>query len=249
MDFHQFCEKNGITPPQLQHTQVYSLHDPTSWEKATQLINGGELVAFYNIHVAAILLDGSNEQALTKLSKFKGAIRKTMPLGCMMPWERIISPNPSESCIDLNNIPPDLSDIALDPQKMREQFKDTFVRFPINPKKIALVPSSMVSVSEDKIYYIQVWDPLSNPSVMKLLESIVTEYCIVAKTAVTSFNRHGEYERIDQIQAIREADTYRMPLFLFDPSKPAVIDKEHPHGPVGSYPIVQLTKTGVVQVR
>lgn len=249
MNFSHFCKKNNITPPELKYTKALSLYDPTAWSETARILGEGGLVGFYNLHVAGILLDASSEKALLKLNSFKGSIRRSMPLGCMIPWDCLISKNPSQNWIDISYIPYDLIDVASDAKKMRKKFNGMFVRFPVNPKKVAHIPCSMLSVFDENIYYLQVWDPYINPPLFELLKVVAIDGCDIAKTAVTSFNKHGEKESIDQLQAIKEADRNKILLFLYDQERYIIWPKDDKREHPGSYPIVQLMKNAVLKIR
>lgn len=135
------------------------------------------------------------------------------------------------------------------PRHLRQLFNELFVRLPLRREFVDDFPKQMVSRGADNQYWFQIWDTKWNPPLARMMNMAYNKGGI-GPTAVTSFNRSGEAEVADTIQAIQMADERGgIGAVLIDPTYPLSEDHFTDNTLRGSYPGVIVNTKGITIFR
>lgn len=260
--------QNDVEMPDTKNTLVLNLYNREHREQAGDLLTKGHLIAIRNGPVMGIWLNASSPDAINRLYDFKGHKRIDMTVGMTVSWEQVISDihDQESSWIDTGKVHPgfvqpvtirsfrqDNQDVCVpliqSPRDMRILFNENFVRLPLKPSKADKFPSQMVSKTSDGQKWVQIWDTKFSPPIASMMR-LAIEKGGIGSTGVTSFNKTGQPEITDTVNAIRTAEEGGISAVLIDPLYPLTINEETPsHILQGSFPGVIITERGVIVFR
>ena len=224
------AERNEITPAP---TEVGSLWEPASRERAASLAAQGLPIGVYNRGVCAIWGDGANKDFVDAILQIKGEKRGERPMGASLPTSDFVT------LLDPAKIPENLRSVFLVAEELASRTGSLcFIRGPVTQEAASSLPGSIVSWVEGTPI-VQNWDAQGHKPTYLFLKTLMEKG--VAYPAVTSMNVSGTPEIVDQDAGIAFSRAKHIPYFLTDPKDTKNV--------IGSYTILSIGQAGVELVR
>ncbi len=203
-------------------------------KKAASLIARGEVVGVFNRGVCALWFDGGSQGAVAKIEKIKGENRGKRPVALTLSLDELIP------MLDLERIHPSLHECLLVVSELKSKIGSfCFIRVPIKSKFVGNIPKKAQTQEVDGTVFIQNWDPFGHDLTADLLELV--KKLGVKYPAVTSMNKTGQPEIVDQAEGERFCKKEGISVFLKDPTA-------HPRL-LGSYTIINFGMEGIKLIR
>lgn len=227
--------KNAIKSLEAENFIVASIHDHEAVDSIVEkMLKDGIGMGGFNQFVCFVIGNAGDPRYLESVVKLKGGERRNMPMALSHSPE-IVTP-----FADLERIPNFMQSYFLDNDHMRGTFGGlTFLRFPARHDVVGFLPSQVVSGIEKGLPMLQNWipSPVLTPLVLGMERRGMT-------VGITSLNRHGTPEMINQVKAAELAKEY-LGGFLYDENFPndlsAQKNKEGNHMfPLGSFPVIEI---------
>lgn len=227
--------KNAIESLEADNFIVTSIHDDEAVDSIVEkMLKDGIGMGGFNQFVCFVIGNAGDTKYLKSVVKLKGGERENMPMALSHSPE-IVTP-----FADLERIPRFMQAYFLDNNLMRDTFGGlTFLRFPALPYKVEFLPSQVVSGIEKGLPMLQNWipSPVLTPLVLGMEDRGMT-------VGITSLNRHGTPEMINQVQAAELAKEY-LGGFLYDENFPNDLSAQKNNKgihmfPLGSFPVIEI---------
>lgn len=214
--------------------RLRSIRDVRACTEAVGLLRDSEVVGSYIRGVCGLWIDGASSQAIDRVDQIKGEQRAGRPFGTTLDGLEFAS------MIDPNQIPPPIRSLFMDAEVLRQRLGSLcFIRIPIQEKIGAELPTRLVSRSETGTYWLQSWIPWgcrSSELWMEALQQRGIEY-----PSATSMNVSGTPELVEQEAGVEFCEAHGISIFLGDP--------ESKYEVKGSFPILQVDKSGISLIR
>ncbi len=214
---------------------VTSVHDKASVELIVQRMKkDGIGMGGFNQFVCYVIGNAVDERYLNSVVKLKGIERQTMPMALAHSAESVTP------YANLEAIPTFIQPYFKDPQLMNDTFGGlSFLRFPVLNYHAEYLPPQVVSGLESGYPMIQNWIP--SDSLKPLVGAMENADMIVG---ITSLNKHGFREMINQVEAAKLAHE-SLGGFLYDEDFPSdLITHTNTAGqhllPLGSFPVIEV---------
>lgn len=205
-----------------------SLWNHADREKAARLLANGEVVGIFNRGVCALWFDGGSAEAYRKLVLIKGEGRKGRPVALTLGLDEFIP------MIDRSNLSQDLKKF-LDSSDIKHKLGSLcFIRAPIKKHFQKKLPPWAKNFA-GKVCLVQNWDSFGHEPTEKFL--LAVKKLGVRHPAVTSMNKTGQAELVDQAKGAEFARENKIAVFLKD-------EKAHPRHK-GSYTVFTFNKFGI----
>lgn len=227
--------KNAIKSLEADNFIVASIHDYEAVDSIVEKMQkDGIGMGGFNQFVCFVIGNAGDPRYLESVVNLKGVERQNMPMALSH------SPEFVTSYADLERIPNFMQSYFLDKNLMRDTFGGlSFLRFPARPYEVEFLPSQVVSGMENGRPMIQNWIP--SPVLTPLVQSMEHRRMTVG---ITSLNRHGTPEMINQVKAAQLAKEY-LGGFLYDKNFPNDLSQQkNEQGnqlfPLGSFPVIEI---------
>lgn len=212
---------------------VGSLLNKADRIEAAKLVSRGEVIGIFNRGVCALWFDASKKATLNKIAKIKGEGRKNKAVALTMSLEEFIP------MIDMAKLSDPVKKFLLSADLKHKIGSLVFIRAPLKAEYISSIPESAKTFDSRGFCMIQNWDSFGHTAVEQFLTTV--KQLGVTHPGVTSMNRSGQPEIVDQIAAQKFCQEQKVPLFLKDPTV-------HPQYQ-GSFTIISLEQDGVTLSR
>ncbi len=232
LEISQIKEIESLRAPNFFVTSIHDSEAVDSIVKKMQ--KDGIGMGGFNQFVCFVIGNANDPRYLDLVVKLKGVERTNMPMALSH------SPEFVTSYADLERIPEFMKAYFHDNDLMRDTFGGlSFLRFPARPYEVEFLPSQVVSGMENGRPMIQNWIP--SPVLTPLVQSM--EHCRMT-VGITSLNRHGTPEMINQVKAAQLAKEY-LGGFLYDENFPNDLSQQkNEQGnqlfPLGSFPVIEI---------
>ncbi len=211
-----------------------SIRDLRACADAAGQVGSGEVVGSYIRGVCGLWIDGTSSKAIEIVDQIKGEKRAGRPFGTTLDGPEFAS------MIDPDQIAPSVRDLFLDADALRQRLGSLcFIRIPIKAQIGSELPPRLVSQTEDGTYWLQNWIPWGCRSSELWMEAMTRQG--IEYPSATSMNVSGSPELIEQEAGVEFCESHGISIFLGDP--------ESKHEVKGSFPILQVDKTGISLIR
>jgi len=207
---------------------IGSLWNPADREKAAKLLSKGEIVGVFNRGVCALWFDGNNAKTIERVAVIKGEQRRGRPIALTLSLEEFIP------MIDTDKLPRELKKFLLSSDIKHKVGSLCFIRAPLKADFQKNIPKWAKNF-EGELCMVQNWDSFGHDATEKFLESV--KKLGVKHPGVTSMNKTGQAELVNQKEGEEFAKENGVPIFLKD-------EKAHPKH-LGSYTIFTFNKFGI----
>jgi hypothetical protein len=213
---------------------LQSIRDRRACAKAAGKIESGGAVGSYIRGVCGLWIDGGSAQAIDLIDEIKGEKRAGRLFGTTLEGAEFTR------MIDPDQIAPFARGLFLNADQLDARLGSLcFIRVPIQKQVGIDLPSRLVSQTEDGTYWLQNWIPsgcLSSEGWMEAMKRQNIEF-----PSATSMNVSGSPELVEQEAGVEFCESHGISIFLGDP--------ESKYEVKGSFPILQVDKTGISLIR
>jgi tRNA A37 threonylcarbamoyladenosine synthetase subunit TsaC/SUA5/YrdC len=211
-----------------------SIRDLRACTEAARQVASGEVVGSYIRGVCGLWIDGGSSEAIDRIDEIKGEKRANRPFGTTLDGAEF------SQLIDPEQIAPSARDLFLDGDRLRSRLGSLcFIRIPIRKQIGSKLPPRLISQTEDGTYWLQNWIPWGSRSSTLWMEALQRQN--VEFPSATSMNVSGTPELVEQEAGVEFCNLHRISVFLGDP--------ESRYEVKGSFPILQVDKTGIRLLR
>lgn len=211
-----------------------SIRDRAACEAAAERIKRGEVAGTFIRGVCGLWIDGAHPEALDRVYEIKGEKRTGRPFGTTLNGAEFVQ------IVDADQVAGFARDIFTSPERLLQRLGSLcFIRAPVRRQFGSKLPASLVSRTDDGIYWLQNWLPEGCRTSQKWIEAI-TRHGIELPVA-TSMNVSGQPELVEQEAGADFCRRHGIPVFLRDPKSNVNVQ--------GSFPIVQVDRGGIRLVR
>ena len=211
-----------------------SIRDLQTCRDAAGQVESGEVVGSYIRGVCGLWIDGASSKAIDLVDEIKGEQRAGRPFGTTLDGPEFAN------MIDPDQVAPAIRDLFLDADALRQRLGSLcFIRIPIKRKIGSGLPPRLVSQTEDGIYWLQNWIPWGCRSSALWTEAM--QYQGIEYLSATSMNVSGTPELVEQAAGVEFCESHGISIFLGDPESKREVK--------GSFPIIQVNKTGISLIR
>jgi hypothetical protein len=213
---------------------VRSIRDRRDCTEAARQVTSGGAVGSYIRGVCGLWIDGASAGAIDRIDEIKGEKRANRPFGTTLDGAEFAG------MIDPDGIAPSARSLFLDADRLESRLGSLcFIRIPIRRGVGMEMPLRLVSQTEDGTYWLQNWMPSGCLSSEVWMEAMRGQ--AIAFPSATSMNVSGSPELVEQEAGTAFCEEFGIPIFLGDP--------ESRYEVKGSFPILQVDKTGIRLIR
>lgn len=213
--------------------RIGSIHSSKDREYGIKLLSQGYPIGVFNRGVCAIWGDGSNKKTIDLIEEIKGEDRGVRPVALTLSLDELVP------MLDIEKLHPSTRDLFLVVSDLKSKIGSLcFIRAPIKTSHAKKIPQRAKS-RENGLVFIQNWDAYGHDPTEDLI--LLAHKFGVNYPVVTSMNKSGHPEIIDQDQGERFCKKEGIPIFLRDPLA-------HPNLK-GSYTIISFDREGVKLIR
>jgi tRNA A37 threonylcarbamoyladenosine synthetase subunit TsaC/SUA5/YrdC len=220
--------------PLLEPVTIRSIQISAERNRAVAWVKGGAVVGVRARGVCGLWVDGTRTDAVNAIATVKGGQRGQRPLSTTLPAEEVVR------LIDPDELAETARPVFLDAAELKNRLATLcFVRLPIRPAAVDVLPAGVRSRDEAGTWWLQNWFPDNTAPTSRLVAAM--QAAGVAVPAVTSMNISGQPEIVSQTEAEEFCRARGVRLFLWD-------ERQNPDVR-GSFPILQVNRRGVSLLR
>jgi len=213
---------------------LQSIRDVRACTDTAEQVGNGAVVGSYIRGVCGLWIDGASDTPIDSVDQIKGEKRAGRPFGTTLDGSEF------SRMIDPDQIATSARNLFLDADQLNARLGSMcFIRIPIHKQIGVELPPRLVSQTDDGRYWLQNWIPTgcrSSALWMKAVKQRGIKY-----PSATSMNVSGTPELVEQEAGVEFCEKHGISTFLGDPESKREVK--------GSFPILQVDKTGMRLIR
>ncbi len=229
---HAQRESINILAPEAG--MAYWIEDADHRRRAAQLVRAGAPVGAFVRGVSVIWVDGARSDAAQTIYAIKGERRIGRPMMTILPAATLVK------WMDADRIPFDLHSLFLDAAELEARLGTlSLLRVPIALAAAGILPPAVRSQTPDGQHWVQTWVPSGESPASRFVRDLQEPGVVFP--GVTSMNRSGEPEIVEQSDGKAFSAAHGIPLFVGSSSSHQAVR--------GSFPILQVDMGGIHLIR